>query len=182
MLQCCTNSPNDTDQLPAVTSEGLETFGCQVNGANWIPKLGLAVFGAEPVLLFTPNFKDSSAMIYATNQTANPNTSFRFKFNHANHTGIMNDSDIISITYLSDNSKEGQNNYEFSNSKKSSMQIKLIRADWITRDTVITNNPKDTLISSVIVSSIFSGTLYNNKGDSVVIQNGRFDLSNLQQK
>lgn len=37
------------DQLPGVTQEGNNTFGCKINGKNWVPHGGGGFSGIDPV-------------------------------------------------------------------------------------------------------------------------------------
>ncbi|MFI5264212.1 MAG: hypothetical protein ACHQM6_06830 [Candidatus Kapaibacterium sp.] len=172
LFAACSEFDVPQDKLPPATTQGLETFGCQVNGNVWIPKNSLGLFGYGTVLYFLPEWGDSDVTIYATNYWNNPHTSITIRFFHANRLGSIQDSDI-SLDYTSDNSKPGQDNYEYTNRRMNSSHIELLRSDWISPDTLQTKKGIDT----TIISGLFSGTLFNGRGDSVVIQEGRFDLS-----
>ncbi len=46
---CCKDkppSPCDDNGLPCATTEGLNTFGCKVNGTNWVAEAAFSVGGA----------------------------------------------------------------------------------------------------------------------------------------
>ena len=64
----------EDDELPAITSEGKNTFGCLVNGELWLPKGRLGQGGA---FIEIQQPKDTVVInIYAGNDKANSNIAF----------------------------------------------------------------------------------------------------------
>ena len=157
----------EPEQLPSITTQGLETFGCMVNGNVWLPKKDYTLFEDIPLIIldFLPSKSDSEVTILATNTKLS--SSFSIRIFHANILGNIADTDFTFFYSSNDNSIDKK--FSFKKEPLRNFQIKLLRADWGSNDTVF-------------IAGIFNGTLLNSDHDSVVIEDGRFDLTNMPKK
>ena len=149
----CACAKNNGVQLPPITHLGLNTFGCKVDGAIWVPNnqiLPGIVAHVGPSMLplsFNSILSGTGADGYTS--------SFYFYPQFGGVNGVGNYFDSLSISY-SDGLNGGVNNRFDPND-----YFQITYLDTIKR----------------IISGIFSFTLYNGPTDSVSITDGRFDFS-----
>jgi len=153
----CGLLPTPKEELPPITQEGKNTFGCLVNGKVWLPKgsNGTANLDAS----YDPNFSNGSFDIGAYN--------------------ITNEIDqFISIGGKNVN-KEGR--YDFLQIKDSPGALfndKRKGCFYTEQSNVIngyfTINRLD--VQKQIVSGVFEFILYKNSCDTIKVAKGRFDM------
>jgi hypothetical protein len=161
----CKKSSSSGNILPPVTQEGKNTFGCRVNGLVWTPYSVCHIGFGSPCreLGFQVDQWDSLHKLpigfvlgAARSEEPMANSSFVFYalYPMINRTGNVADS--LVIIYYKDSTQYG---HVPSASFPGSFNITKL-------DTV-----------NQIVAGVFSFVLYKSGGDSVVITDGRFDLT-----
>ena len=62
-LSCCKEDPPKPSEevLPPLTHEGKNTFGCKINGVNWVAKTPPSIGGPTPLY---GTYKDPSGAVY----------------------------------------------------------------------------------------------------------------------
>jgi len=162
-IQCRKSSP-PPNILPPVTQEGKNTFGCKVNGDVWIPYFHCTVFtGSCKELGFSVYHSDTTHQLplyfSLSTQRATSDTTFSFfdlfSVGANNKTGNVIDSVVILYHAL------GSSEYYRYPSSNTSGVLNFTKLDTINH----------------IISGTFSFTLYNTWNDSVVVTDGRFDLT-----
>jgi len=148
-----------------VTQEGKNTFGCRVNGVNWTPyfQCGFMTGGCRE-LGFYVNSTDSVHRLplrfsLITERRNADNTFSDFSFDTywlSPINQVENIFDSLSIGY-----DKNEEHYSQAYQSYTSGAVNITKLDTINH----------------IMSGTFSFTLYNSNGDSVVITDGRFDLT-----
>jgi hypothetical protein len=158
--QCKKSSPPPNILLPA-TQEGKNTFGCKVNGEVWIPyyhcgfgtsgcdELGFHVYSSDSVNKLPLQF----SLVTERSISDNNYSAFFINTYRANITQTGNIYDSVSIWCVIGHDYYTQSFYAGS--------MNLTKLDTV-------NN---------IMSGTFSFTQYNTPNDSVVVTDGRFDLT-----
>ena len=163
-IQCKKKSDPPASSLPAATQEGKNSFGCKINGEDWIPyfrcttftgnckELGFGVFYQNTISKIPLDFTLSAR------KTVGDSALSVFEMYTADSkiakTGNVIDS--VVILYF-----EGTNEFYHFPPVYSSGAVNLTKLDTV-------NN---------IIAGTFAFTLYNSSGDSVVVTDGRFDLT-----
>ncbi len=160
----CRKSSSQPNILPPVTQEGMNTFGCKVNGVVWVPYFQCTILtGGCKELGFRVYYQDTTNKlpIYFTldvqrliSDTLFTSFGMYTDGQQINNTGNVIDSVLVIYT-------RGTTQYSnlLPNLKTGAFNITKL-------DTV--NN---------IVSGTFSFALHDISGDSVVVTDGRFDLT-----
>ena len=161
----CKKSPPPPIILPAVSQEGKNIFGCKVNGEIWIPyfqctvftgpckELGIDVYSHDTLSFLPLNF------ILTVRNTAGSDTSFSSFDMYTVGAGISGTGNIIDSVKLIYTNRLTQ--YSNLSPNRTTGVLNLTKLDSINH----------------IMSGNFSFTLYNVNGDSVVVSDGRFDLT-----
>lgn len=153
MLSLFLVSCNDDDmtivQLPPITSEGLNTFGCLVNGEPWVAQVNNNIDDKLDVI-FNP-FTDE-LQFHADLITSNQDEFIVFAVDNVNNSGIYNLLGIGDIFLDFKNSKS----YELDTTK-----VRTLKLDKF-----------DT--TEKIVSGTFEFTVFR-QTDTLKITEGRFD-------
>lgn len=151
---------SELEKLPAITTEGKNTFGCLVNGKAWIPESnfsGISEMGAG----YSKTDKDLS--IDATIKTKDIFESFLITIQPINHNTIDSFQLVEQIAF-----KTSFANYTLIEPQKPSFETDSLTTGFCH------------ILRFDSTASIVSGTFYfkakNQKGDSVEITNGRFDI------
>lgn len=155
------------DRLPEVTQEGKNTFGCKINGKNWVPHGGGAFSGVDPVYgdyLATYSFNTTSNNVFirAYDGKANINIYLRSVEKPGLYPLINNTLDL--------NNQRNPYNYGYFQSEDGSEyltntqyngEVNIVRADTIHK----------------IISGTFNFTAFNKStGKIVKVTDGRFDV------
>ena len=162
---CVKNVPKNI--LPPVTQEGKNTFGCRVNGVNWTPyfhcgfmsggcrELGFYVYNVDSVNKLPLGFR----LIVERRNSDNTFSDFSFEtygLSPINQVGNIFDSLSIGYDKNEDHYQPGPAYQSYS-----SGAVNITKLDTVNK----------------IMSGTFAFILYNSTGDSVVITDGRFDLT-----
>jgi hypothetical protein len=159
--KCCTMP--EPDILPPVTQEGKNTFGCRVNGEVWTPwfqctvrtgnckELGFGVSHADTAAQLPLDFTLSVRRSLVDTVFS----AFDMYTGGAKIKGTGNVMDSVVLLYFS-----GSDEYYRFPPGNTSGVFNLTKIDTVNR----------------IIAGTFSFTLYNTRGDSVVVTEGRFDL------
>lgn len=163
-IQCKKSAP-PKDQLPPITQDGNNSFGCRVNGVIWVPHFNCSVFTGNCKELGLEVFQGDSisklpiSFTLGVKRTGSDGTNSSFimysPLANVNQTGNIFDS--IVVLYQRDTASYY---YHFPPSYTLGA-VNLTKLDTI-------NN---------IIAGTFYFTLHNSAGDSVVITDGRFDLN-----
>lgn len=156
-------------ELPPITQEGLNTFGCKINGEVWVPYYPCSIYstGTPEISYGFPSVSNLSALpIYfgiAVGNTRNDHTSFSITL-RSNNSYIYSGGNIIDslIIHFSGNSTK---NYYTSKGMSTPSFFQITKLDTLHK----------------IISGVFSFTMYTNSPtaagrDSIVVSDGRFDL------
>jgi hypothetical protein len=160
----CRKSSPPPNILPPVTQEGKNTFGCKVKGEVWIPYFHCTVFtGSCKELGFSVYHSDTTHQLplyfSLSTRRATSDTTFSsfdlYSVGAINKTGNVIDSVVILYHAL------GSSEYYRYPPSNTSGVLNFTKLDTINR----------------IIAGTFSFTLYNTWNDSVVVTDGRFDLT-----
>jgi hypothetical protein len=162
LFHSCTKTPDEPDPdttpkpctncLPPITTEGKNTFGCKVNGKIWLPKGGKGIPGTRL------SYFDSNLAIIADNYSTDRYLNINIEPIY--DTGYYD----FTITNLS-SSRGVYQNGDFT--------LFFISKPITTGYLHLTRFEPT---STGIVSGTFAFDAYNDKGDTVNITEGRFDL------
>ncbi len=169
-IQCKKSSPRE--QLPPITQEGKNTFGCKVNGQPWVPYwpcIDIIAGAAEMSYAIVPKNNSASLPIIFTLNLGNQEMDealFSFQQGPTLYSHLLystgNVIDSLAITYSTSSSNIYYNYYY--PSKSVPRYFNIDKLDTVNR----------------IISGTFAFTLYgaygNGIADSVLITEGRFDL------
>lgn len=163
----CINLSCSKDRLPEVTQDGKNTFGCKVNGKNWVPHGGGGFSGIEPVnggyqKTYSFNTTSNNVFILAYDGKTNINIYLRsvgkpglysLKYNTLD---ITNQLDPYNYGYY-----QSDDGSEYLTNTENSGEVNVIRADTI-------NN---------IISGTFNFSAFNRStGKTANVTDGRFDI------
>lgn len=155
------------DRLPGLTQEGKNTFGCKINGKNWVPHGGGGFSGIEPVnggyqATYSFNTTSNNVFILAYNGKTNINIYLRsvekagvypLEFNTLD---VTNQRNPFNYGYF-----QAEDGSEYLTNRECTGKVNVIKADTL-------NN---------IISGTFYFTAINkNTGEKVKITDGRFDI------
>jgi|GEM_PF-308806 len=160
---CCI--PSLPNVLPPATQEGKNTFGCKINGVVWLPlfscfaqttgncnALGFSIYPLATLSRLPIAFTLSARrQIYDTTFSM-----FNMYTGSSRITKAGNVTDSVTIIYF-----EGANEFSYFPPVQTSGAFDITKLDTV----------------NSIISGTFHFTLYNSKGDSVVVTDGRFDLT-----
>ena len=158
----CKKTPPPPNILPPVTQEGKNTFGCKVNGEIWIPyatcnifygerckELGFQVFQRDTLHKLPISF-------YLGSKSETDSSSFIIYTLASNISQTGNIIDSVVLLFF----KNANQFYHYPPSHASGV-FNITKLDSVDN----------------IMAGIFSFTLYDSNNDSVVISDGRFDLT-----
>lgn len=147
------------EKLPKLTQEGKNTFGCKINGKNWVPKGGGGFSGIPPT---GGGFYYNKNTIYI--RAYNDNESIQFYLKDVFNAGVY----LFNTTTL----PMPDNLYPESYGLYSNANGTYVTTYAYTGKVTISN--RDTINS--IVSGRFEFTAVNSSGKTVKITDGRFDI------
>jgi hypothetical protein len=165
-LQCRKDKVSNTIELPPITQEGKNTFGCRVNGKVWIPSFKCQLFGnqcAELAYSVHPQFNGTDTVLYFSLSAGNDAGSHAyFEIEPVESgsfiKGVGNYSDSVSIHFF------GSGDFWKYNATFSRMLYPVFNITTIDAE-------------KKVVAGTFSFTLFTQDlKDSVIITDGRFDL------
>ena len=164
----CRKQPMGKKELPSITQEGKNTFGCRVNGILWVPfsrcpsffggnhyALSVAFVSAVP-----PSVLPIGIGLDATKEINSSSSHFQIRTNYLVPpftfiTSVGNIYDSLDIRYWDD----AKGSYDFRKIVGGQGVFEISKLDTVNK----------------IISGIFNFTLSNGT-DSVVITEGRFDF------
>ncbi len=153
------------EKLPGPTEEGKNTFGCKINGKNWVPNGGGGFSGLPPVdggyqgtndfdttrnNVFIRAYDKSSSINIYLQSVSRPGT-YNLKFNTLDYANVLNPKNY---------GYYGTNGDGFITTSQSTGTVSISRADTVNK----------------IVSGTFEFTAVNNAGKTIKITDGRFDI------
>lgn len=165
-LQCRKDMHNPPDELPPITQEGNNTFGCRINGEIWVSYYSCSGMSANPcgeiaadVHQINPSGPLLLSLNIAIGQKKKDNSLTGFSIHTPMNQGISsvgNKIDSLTINFQDPTIQLYYNYNYYSKSEK----FEITRLDTINK----------------IISGIFELTLYKSPSDSLKITDGRFDL------
>ncbi|WP_310555337.1 DUF5025 domain-containing protein [Flavobacterium sp.] len=184
-LTACNKNDNTTpqviqDQLPPITTTGVNTAGCMINGKVIVPKNGIngtsgfPVYGLKYVVgpnFGLPNFNDTFSLTITNLKDKGVNY---WIYIHINDMTIQDG--IYNVL---------QSNGEFLNSPNNPHIIVRETFDGVSGKTFI-SGPNSGIINitrfdynNKIISGLFNCTLYNkdNSSETIQVTEGRFDIN-----
>lgn len=139
--------------LPAITTQGLGTFGCRVNGKPWLPK---GSWGNPSKVL---RYNDELLNIYGYNTDYNSTVAFSFKV--IKDTGYYNlESYPFKYSEVAFSPK-GIRTDDYNSNPAASGYLHILHFDPFYKG---------------IISGTFAFDAFNDAGDTVHITDGRFDF------
>jgi hypothetical protein len=159
MLVSCDScyDPNPEPQLPAITMEGKNTFGCKINGEVWLPYKQFGDVSTGPILFYYYNTKKE---LYVGAQNTNYNEFIKL-YASCPDTGKFN------LTY-----KPGNDEVFFSKKSGQYHDYKLIDPSSVNTISIL---KLDTV--NYIIAGTFEFTAYDPlHNDTIYIREGRFDI------
>ena len=164
-LQCHKHKDEPPKELPAITQEGKNTFGCKVNGEVWVPYSSCAGLTTNPcqelsvdIFRISPNqmplgIEIGAAIRYSDNSLAS------ITISSPTNQGILTTGDKIDSVNIK-YTKPGSIEYVEIIGLGSNNHFIITKLDSANK----------------IISGTFEATLYRTLNDSVKITEGRFDL------
>jgi hypothetical protein len=175
-LKCVKSNLSAPDTLPPITQQGLNTFGCLVNGKVWVPFYPCDLAGPDAVALsydITPLYTYAALPILFSMMIGNASgdhSYFNIRQNYSLSDHIYGPGNIIDSILISYVGSPGVIYYPYNYNYPGQAFPRYFQITKL--DTV-----------NKIVSGIFAFTLYAPVGagrqfqlDSLVISQGRFDL------
>ncbi|HEY2722167.1 MAG TPA: hypothetical protein VGI82_10605 [Chitinophagaceae bacterium] len=166
-LQCKKDKVSNTIELPPITQEGKNTFGCRVNGKVWIPSFKCQLFGnqcAELEYTVIPQFSGSDTSLFFSLSAGNDAGNHQYFVIAPVRPGsfikgVGNYSDSISVNFFGYLGDFWKYDATFTRMLYPVFNITTIDAE------------------KKVVAGTFSFTLFTQDlKDSAVITDGRFDL------
>jgi hypothetical protein len=171
LFQCKKSANININMLPAITADGKNTFGCELNGKVWVPYqagCGDYVTHLDAFLLsadtprFANGFPQNFFLRVVREDVSNPNNFSSFEIRnyyggtpeHNTMLGIGNVYDSLSIGYTN---TDDQHSY---GPVLSGGQFQITTFDTVKN----------------IIAGTFQFALADNAYDSIFVTNGRFDL------
>lgn len=158
----CKKSATPPNIPPPVTEEGKNTFGCKVNGKIWRPYATCHAFWGRQCLelgfeVYPGDTLHKLPMSFVLQTESNTDSSGFLMYTYAsNITQTGNIIDSVNLMFF----KLGNQYYNHPPNHSSGV-VNVTKLDTV-------NN---------IMAGTFSFTLYNSTNDSVVVSDGRFDLT-----
>ena len=152
--QC--NKPSEDGELPPITTEGKNTFGCRVNGEVWIPWREFDLFHtAITVSYHTP--------------TGGVNIAAKKK---------MDDLELFQTISFSSTNIKDIGEYKYNNATYSDFDTSFCINFAFDFDTAYVNKLEILRLDTEnrIISGTFEFTAVNDECEPVIITDGRFDL------
>ena len=153
----CEKPPEDFEEkLPAITTEGKNTFGCRVNGEIWIPWIEFDLF-------------DNHTTVSYHAPTGGVNISTKKK---------IDDLDLFQAISFSSTDVKGIGEHEYNRADYRDYDTAFCESYRFEHDTILGNkfNILKLDTENHIISGTFEFTAINDECDPVVITDGRFDL------
>lgn len=147
--------------LPPITQSGENTFGCYINGSLWLPEGG----GLTPRL--SVDYYNHCVLIRANRVGENPITSFTLDF------GKVYEDTTFSIHNYSDSTFYQYFLYS-SGYVPSGPSSDYFASNWVGNQMNLT---KLDTINRIIAGTFNFIAIDSMSGDSIVVSDGRFDLS-----
>lgn len=184
LTSCSKDNNNNTtqDQLPPITTTGVNTAGCIINGKVLIPKNGSQAIGGPA--LYGLNFNAGNNFW--------PDKNDYWQLEIANKKDPNSAGVILYIRNMSagngDYTVDQSNGELYSDGPNSNQIIAVIKIDGVNKTYYSSNNSgfikitrSDLAVGVSIYSGIFNATLYNkdNPSEKIQIKDGRFDFNYL---
>ena len=156
---------NPASELPPLTQEGKNTFGCKVNGEIWVPyyKCGGTgnPCGEIAVDVYRTNISTSLPLSFsiAVGQKKSDNSLTAFVIETKMNQGIFVVGNKIDSVIINYQKPVGQLYYNYNYYSKVE-KLEITKLDTVNK----------------IIAGIFEFTLYKSVTDSIKITEGRFDL------
>ena len=150
-LQC--RKEKIPNELPPITQEGKNTFGCKINGQVWVPYYSCRGLSADPcgeidVNVYKVNNQQQLPVKIDMTLTRESNTFTFFQINTLQNISLFtigNKADSVRINYLNSNGGT-YNNYNYYNKVE---KFEITKLDTINK----------------IISGVFEFTLYQSQTD-----------------
>ncbi len=159
------------DKLPPETQEGKNTFGCKINGKNWVPDGGPGFAGAKPisggfVVMYDEQKKEFVAIEIKANSSNGETVGFYLSTHLIGNYDLNADTPIKPFSFT-------PKNYGLYFSESKSQYVTNSKATGIVTVT------QSGLSKTGIISGTFSFRCSNvkNPNETVEITNGRFDIN-----
>lgn len=149
--------PPVSEQLPAITQEGKNTFGCLLNDSVWIPYK--TDFTRKIEVYYDPFYRNGTLRIIAERKKGDLNQSITMGHDNLNKTGTYQLSDSGSGLYFDDLVKNCvYNAFESNVTSKGTLNISKLD------------------LQDKVISGTFEFTLAKPDCDTIKATNGRFDV------
>jgi hypothetical protein len=163
-MQCRKEKNTPPVELPPITQEGKNTFGCKVNGEIWVPYSECSFSGNPCGELFANVYRTqpsemlpfSFSLAFGKDAKDNTSTAFSIQSKSSGIYTIGNKIDSVTVLFRK---PIGQLYYNYNYHGKIE-KVEITKVD----------------VANGIISGIFELTLYQSISDSVKITEGRFDL------
>lgn len=173
ILSSCTSckkktTPTALDELPAVTQNGANTFGCLLNGDAAFTSLYMSQLSSSGVDFYlTP---DSNLTISAITKTSGKRIDFRIELDYQGQlVKLHNSSNVLGLIFTANLNPDGSGGPNDFYSYKQGMPIAISITNF-------TGNKNQGGLNGDILSGTFSTKLTNSINDTLEITNGRFDI------
>jgi len=153
----CGLLPTPKEELPPITQEGKNTFGCLVNGKLWLPKgyNGTSNLDAS----YDPSYEGGTFDVATYSISSDQDRQYLYMF-------MTNLSKVG--TYKLNNIKVGSSTFDYSS------KCNYDRDSSVYRDGYLNISKFD--LSKQIISGTFEFVIYKLSCDTIKITKGRFDM------
>lgn len=162
---CKTDALSPQEELPAATQEGLNTFGCLVNGEVWVPKPSIN----PSIHRLTYEYHKGYFQIIAKRNFNDNGTGVRQTI------AISIESDTVKVdkvgTYKLDNQREKYGYY-------SNLELSCSYKTTFEQTGTLEVPQLDT--TNHIIAGTFEFTVWTEECDTIRVTDGRFDIKYLQ--
>lgn len=167
-LQCHKHKdePQKEKELPPITQEGKNAFGCRINGEVWVPYYSCSGMSSNPcgelvvdVHQISPNDPSLFSLNIAAEQKKEDNSLTVFSIHTLMNQGISSTGNKIDSLTINFQRPVAQLYYNYNYYNKIE-KFEISKLDTVNK----------------IISGLFELTLYKSPSDSVMITDGRFDL------
>ncbi|GAA0188655.1 hypothetical protein GCM10009122_47660 [Fulvivirga kasyanovii] len=161
VLVICLSACQEDDELPPVTSEGKNTFGCLVNGKLWLPKGSFNVPGTSA---------DYASNFFLTISAGNNTTNSGFSF-------IVYDPVLVDHLYNLTDTTSIKAYYQ---NKFDDDKYACIYEDYHVLNGSLEITKFNLQNQHKVLSGTFEFTTYNpDCGDTIKVTEGRFDIGDI---
>ncbi len=163
----CRKYQGPPTELPPITQEGKNTFGCKIDGKLWVPYYSCNGFSANPCGELAVNVSETNlnndfplSISIKASQKTKDNSFSALTIETPTNTGIFyggNKLDSVQIKFQKPQSLSQYHNYNYYQKIE---KFEITKLD----------------LTNKIISGVFELTLYKSINDSIRITEGRFDL------